>query len=637
MADPTKTTGRLVRFEDFFKENERRWWLSDEDEVHETLFAAFRAIRDADTARLAANRHHARLYGGPGAPDADSWGEAPRDRVSLNVIKNATDAVVAKIGKQRPAPKPLTQGGSPSLQRKARLLERFLGAQFDISRVYQELPKTFLDACVFGTGAAKVFVDADEDNICVERVFPSELFVDHHDGLYGRPRAIIQKKWVARDVLEAEYGTTDELRDIIRRSTKSDDDGFQYDRYDLWYDPKSDQVLVLEAWMTETGEKPGRHVIAVDTGALVDEEWDRDWIPFVFLNWSERLRGFWGQGVAEELNGIQVEINTLLQKIQSAFHLLAVPRVFVDAASKLNKAHFNNKIGAIVPYVGKPPVVNTPQTIHPELFAHLDRLYSRAFEIVGVSQLAATQQNPLGGDASGVALQTWHDMETERFSIQAAKYEQAFLDLSRMMISYAKELGDDFAAPSQSDRNTVDWIRWSEIDMEDDEYVLRIFPASSLPTNPAGRLRAIIAMMNAGLVDPETAKQLLNYPDLDAQLALDRAASELIDHVLETMLDEGEFIRPEPFMDLQLALKKAQLYYNRALRMKVEDDRLELVRRFMRQTKRLLEAAQAEQMKLAMAAAGQNAPTNSAAPPAPGPTGQPPTAVTPQDGTVSSV
>lgn len=629
MADPHKTPGRVVTFETLFEGEDHRWWLAEDDKVHETLFSAYRSIREDDSVRLAANKHHARLYGGPGPTEEEL---VERNRVSLNVIKNATDAVVAKIGKQRPAPKPLTQGGSPSLRRKARLLERFLSAQFDLSRVYSEMPKVFLDACVFGTGAAKVFIE--DDGICLERVFPSELFVDHHDGLYGRPRSIVQKKWVARDVLLQEYG--DDYADIIANATRGDDEA-GHDPFDIWYDPKSDQVLVVEGWTVARGDEPGRHVICLDTGCLVDEDWKHEWLPFVCLNWSERLRGFWGQGIAEELNGLQVEINVLLQKIQSAFHLLAVPRVFVDAASKLNKAHFNNRIGAIVPYVGRPPVVNTPQTIHPELFSHLDRLYNRAFEIVGVSQLSATSRNPLGADASGVALQTWHDLETERFSIQAAKYEQAFLDLARMMIAFAREIGGDFAAPSQSDKNTVDWISWSEIDMKDDEYVLRIFPASSLPQNPAGRLSAVIQMMNAGLLDPDTAKQLLDYPDLDAKLALDRAGSELIDHIIETILDEGEYIRPEPFMDLRLALKKAQLYYNRALRMGVEEERLEMLRRFMRQTKRLLEAAQAEQAKLAAAVAGQNAPTNSAAPPAPGPDGQPPTAITPQDGTVSNV
>lgn len=626
---------RVVRFDEVLLDKDHRWWLADADALHQAVFEAYRHLQNEDSVRLEDAVHYARLYNGPDAPREHTWNARPNERVSLNVIKNAIDAVVAKIGKQRPAPRPLTQGGSPELQRKARLLERFLLAQFDISRVYQEMPKVFLDACVFGTGAAQVFAEGEGDTarICVERIYPGEVFIDHHDGLYGRPKQIIKRRWVSRDRLMADYGDTKERREAIASAARQDDAN-TVDPHDLWFDPRTDQVLVVEAWYCAHGKRDGRHVISIDTGTLQDVPWKHEWLPFVFITWSERLRGFWGQGVAQELNGIQSEINTLLQKIQSAFHLLAVPRVFINASSKFQKAHFNNRIGAIVPYVGQAPVVNTPQTIHPELFAHLDRLYNRAFEIVGVSQLSARQQNPLGADASGVALQTWHDMETERFSIQAAKYEQAFLDLAKKMIAFARDIGGDFAAPSQSDRNTIDRINWSQVNMAEDEYVLRVFPTSSLPSTPSGRLAAVTQMLNVGLLSPDVAKRLLDFPDLEAEMALDRAASDAIDMIIEQILDEGEYTAPEPFMDLQLAMKKAQLWYNRALRLRVPEDRLEMLRRFLRQTKRLLEAAQVEQQKVAMQAAGQNAPTQAAAPPAPGPAGAPPAAVGASDGTI---
>ena len=624
-------SGRVV-YEDIAPGQDLRWWTCpDDDDVYLSVFASFRHIRDQDSRRLGSNKHHSRLYSGPDSFREDVWFGEEESRVSLNVIKNATDAVVAKIGKQRPHPKPLTQGGSPELQRKAKLLDRFIQAQFDISGVYPEMTKAFLDAGVFGTGCLQIY--ASDDKLHVERVYPSELFVHHHDGMYKNPRTIIRKRWVSRDALQEDYDG-EEAETAIRDAGSNSDDG--HDDYDIWYDPQADQVMVLEAWHVGPNGKPGRHVICVDSGTLVDEEWAHPWLPFEFITWTEDLQGFWGRGIAQELNGLQVEINKLLQKIQAVFHLLAVPRVFVDAASKLQKPHFNNRIGAMIPYVGKPPVVSVAQTIHPELFAHLDRLYSRAFEIVGVNQLSASQKNPLGADASGVALQTWHDMESERFSIQADKYSAMAMGVGNKFIALAREIGGDFAAPSARDRNTVDSIKWSDVDMAEDEYVLRVFPTSSLPNDPAGRLSAVTQMLNAGLISLEEGKALLQFPDTEAAMALDRAASDLIDAIIEDMLDEGVYTRPEPFMDLQLALKKTQFWYNKAFRMKVDEDRLELLRRFMRQTKRLLEAAQAEQMKLAAAAAGQNAPTNSAAPMAPGPSGQPPTAVTPEDGTVSA-
>ena len=54
--------------------------------------------------------------------------------------------------------------------------------------------------CVLGTGVLKVFSERDE--LCVERVFPSEIFIDPLEGLYGEPRTFIQRKWMSRRVLE---------------------------------------------------------------------------------------------------------------------------------------------------------------------------------------------------------------------------------------------------------------------------------------------------------------------------------------------------------------------------------------------------------------------------------------------------
>lgn len=614
-----------------------RWWLGKEDEQRfMDVVALYNHMRDTDQLRLEKNRHYARLYGGelyePTGSSLVQQLTSP-NRIQLNVIKSAVDSFVAKIGTQRAAPEPLTQGGNPSLRRKAKLLKRFLQAQFNLSDFYPQATMMVRDGCIFGTGILHPYIE--DDGICIDRVHPSEVFVDPLEAMYGKPRQIIRKRFMARDILVEMFG--EDKVEIIRDAGKTVVVS-ELDRAGVPYDPSSDQVLVLEAWRLPSSDKAkdGVHAIVLDSGELLWEPYTHTFLPFLFYKWSDDLDGFWGRGAVEEMNGIQVEINRLLTKIQSIFHLLAVPRIFVNAASKFQKAHFDNKIGAFIPYQGQPPIVHVAQSVHPEVFQHLDRLYSRAFEIVGVPQLGNRVQNPLSGDASGVALSTWHDIETERFKDKAQKLEKTILAASEHFIALAKDIGGDFAAPSARDRNTIDWIRWSEINLKEDEYYLQVFPVSSLPSTPAGRLQAVIAMLNAQLISPESGKKLLDYPDLEAEMALDRASSDLIDSVIEIMLDEGEYVPPEPFMDLQLALKKAQFWYNKALLDRVEDDRLQLLRFFMTETRKLMQAAMVEQQKLNMEAAGMNQPVNGAAPPAAGTEGAPPTAVSAQDGAMSA-
>lgn len=600
-----------------------RWWTKSDP--HESAIDAYNHIKENDGGRYVDNLRHLRLYG-----NRDYLGVLPstfsesisQDRVTLNVIKSVCDTVSARIAKNRPRPVFLTSGGNYSTRRRAKLLEKFVESQFYTAGVYQVAPRVFLDCCVFGTGIMQVYNIGEK--ICVERVFPGEIYVDQAEGMYGEPKQIYRRKYINRDVLLEMFPGHE---GIIRTAEGPSDDA-----HDLERDSTVDQIEVVEAWHLPSGPDAtdGKHCIIVDGGTLLEESWDHDYFPFVFIRWSERLRGFWGMGLAEELTGIQVEINKLLMKIQKAFQLLAVPWVLVESGSKIKKAHMNNQIGAIIPYSGTPPVVRPNQTMSPEVFAHLDRLYSRAYEIAGVSQLSAASLKPAGLE-SGVALREYNDIESERFALVSRQYEQMFMEIAKQMVNLGKKIAKDnpgYSVVTQRDKFTIEQVKWEDVDLEKDAYVLKVFPSSALPTTPAGRLAMVEQLMAAGLLGPEEAKRLLDFPDLDRELALDRAASDNIDRIIERMVDDGVYEAPEPFMDLILALKKTQAAYNKAVNDSVPEDRLSLMRQFMASIHEMMKRAQ-EEARNATAAPAPGAP------PAPGPNGAAVTALGPEDGNVA--
>lgn len=620
-----------------------RWWLSEGEERFQQLMGAYRAIADRDRPRQEANRHHARLYGNLPVEDIEpsvaQTGVKP-PRVTWNVIANVCDFLHNRIGKLQPLPRPLPIAGNYSLRRRAKLLERFLEAQFRISRVWEAVRHAFLDACVFGTGVIKIY--AADKRICVERIHPSEILVDHHEARYGRPRTLYQRKWVSRDVLRAmfvdgakgaEKARLEEVIDCAGRGTEGDEQADDFLSYD---DGVNDQVLVIEAWHLPSGSKSrdGLHTIVVDSGELFSEEYNKDYFPFVFLRWKKRLEGFWGRGLAEELNGIQVEINRMLIKIQAAYQLMARPLIMVEAGSKIVKSHLTNEIGAIVNYVGSPPVVWAPPTFHPEFYAHLDRLDAKAYEIAGMTQDSAAPK--FGAGESGVARQYRFDIETDRFSTVVQELEAAVMQIGRQMIDLAAELHKQggFSTVAKKDKNSIAHLDWSEVDMKEDEYQLVVLPQSAFPTLPGARIDRVLTLYQAGMFDIDEALRLMDIPDIEDSMDLARAASDDIDRIIEGILDEEVYEPPEPYMDLNLALKKAQSAYNRAKRDGASEESLELLQRFMAQTHLLQQKAQVEQFKVAqMAAAGAEAPMDPSqlppgpgAPPAPGTQGVPPTA-----------
>lgn len=600
------------------RQNINWWQAKDDHEVHTRLLAWYQKLRNDDTDRLELIRRHMRMYGNsPVGSLGLTSAHLGEDRVRLNVIKSAADTVTAKITKNKPRPTPVNTAGNWSLRRKAKFLENFFEAQFYISKVDHISVQVFLDACVMGTGVMKVY--DDRKKIVAERVWPGELFVDAMDGLYQDPNMVVQRKFMDRNVLSKMYP---KHKLAIANARRFDDHGDE-----LGYDDHGDQVLVLEAWRRPSyeGEKDGKHVIIVDGATLLSEPWAEQ-LPFVFLRWSEPLRGFWGIGLAEELVGLQVEINRLLQKIQAAMHLVAVPRVFVEEGSRVQKSYLDNKIGRIIPFRGQKPIFEVTPSVHPEMFTHLNNLYQRAFEIAGVSLMSAGSNKPAGLE-SGAALRTFHDIETERFATIARQWEQMFVQMALLMATVAKRIGGPVMV--QKGKYSLSRVDWSEIDMEADSYVMRVWPASSLPSTPAGRLAAVEEMIQAQIITAERGKQLLDFQDLDKELLLDRAASDNIDRVIEKMLDKGEYEAPEPTMDLELALRKVQAEYNRVLDYDdIPEERLDHLRLFMNTCHRMLKAAMAEQAALQAAPAP-------GAPPPPGPNGAPPTAVQPSDGALN--
>jgi hypothetical protein len=581
------------------------WWAPEDQgdadsRVHERIFATVNHLAEQQMFRTLDNLKWMRLYGNQAALGFTAgtyWrtdtsdAKDPNGRLTLNIIQSVCDTVKSKIAKNRPKPSFVTSGGNWSEQRKAKLLDKYCQGQFHEVGAYKLGVRAVLDSTVFGTGVDKVYLR--DGKICVDRVIPEELLVDDADGIYGTPRSIYQRKAIPREVL---LGSLDDFNiDAKRRAdveaavrdAKRPADG-------LPLGSVGDMVEVVEAWHLPSSSKAkdGRHVIAIDKAWLVDEEWKREEFPFVFLRWAERLLGFWGQGLAEQLAGLQLEINKLLKKIRDILHIASTNRVYLERGSKIDAKQLSNAIGAIVYYTGTPPVERAGNSVPPELFEQLERLYQKAFEIAGVSQLAAQAKKPAGLD-SGEAIRTYDDIETERFSTFAQALEQYYLDLGRQMISLAKEV-PDFEVRAVS-RKFMRSIKWKDVDLDDDKYVMQMFPTSSLPTTPAARQQTVAEWQKAGWISNEEARRLLDFPDLESSNNLAFAAFEDIAREIEHLLEGGDFRPPEPYQNLQLGQQMMQSAYLRARDEGAPEEVLDGLRHWMDEAAALVQKAIAAQ------------------------------------------
>ena len=564
----------------------RDWWNSkDSMEMAQSITSTVVYLSTHQSARLTQYNNSVRLYGNMTLMGLNGLSfnkimnqQTPqRDRVTYNLMMSVIDTITAKIAKNKPKPLFLTSGGDYKAQRKAKKLNKFIEGIFYETDAYTLGVEAFKDACIFGDGVIHVF--EEDKKVKFERVIPSEMYVDEIEGFYGNPRQLHRIKAVDRQTAIAAYPEFKEQ--LLNVNAMNPDDTGKGQVI-------SDLIIMCESWHLPSGKDAGdgKHVLIATNVVIFEEEWKREDFPFVFMKWSKRVYGFWGGSLCEQLQNIQTEINKILWVIQRSMHLAGSFKIFIENSSKIVKEHIDNGLGTIVSYTNNPPVYATPPIIQPEIYTQLERLIEKGYAVAGVSQLSAASKKPDGLD-SGKALREFNDIESDRFNIVGKNYENLFLELGKKALKVAEKIGGiTVRAPN---KKIVEIISLKDCKLKDSEYVMQCYPISSLPQDPAGRLQTIQEYIQAGFIDQREGQRLLDFPDLDAIENLNSAMEDHFHGIFEKMVEDGEYTPPEPLDDLMLGKRLALMYYQKGKCQQLEEEKLELFRRFIEQCDTLVQ------------------------------------------------
>lgn len=557
-----------------------RWWKRKGDDIAAGIGSDLTLLRKHQTQRAIQYVVSTRLYGNlPPLPFGgmstvklnDRISGIIRDRLTFNVVNSAIETLVSKLAKNKPRPWFLTSGGDYRQQRRAKGLTRFVDGVFYENDADAKMQTMQRDACVYGDGLIHVF--ARNGRVAWERALAVEMYADELEGYYGKPRSLHRVKDVDRAMLADQFP---DHADGINTAPSAFSDSPSLPLV-------GDMVQVRESWHLPSGEESedGRHVISVEGCTLLDEEWEHNWFPFARLQFAPRLYGYWGQGAAEQLQPIQLEINKLLSTISKSMWLAGTFKIFLENGSKVVKEHLNNDIGTMITYTGTPPQYALPPVVQPEVYQQFETLCRKAYEQIGVSQLSANSQKPAGLN-SGKALREYNDIESDRFLTIGQQYERASLELSRLSIETVKSIAKRgryrVFAPEKGRALEIDW---ADIRLDESDYVMKCFPVSSLPNDPAGRLQTIQEYAQAGYLTPRQAQRLLAFPDLEQEDSLASAMEDHLTSALEGMVYEGKAYQPEPYDDLAMARELALEMYARGRTNGLEEERMEMLRAFM--------------------------------------------------------
>lgn len=561
------------------------WWQSEKD-PHEAISKFIQVLRDEQEGYYSDIVTFMGLYNGRPLHSRYAHGSMQyallrQPRLTFNIIHSLCQAATSKIAKHKPAVSFLTEGGNYSQKRKSKLFGKLMQGQFYSMKMYPVAQKVFLDACITGTGVIKYYTEFGK--IKAERVPVHELTIDPIEAETGNmPRQMFQTKKVSRHVLAEMF--PEKKDQILSTESKRDDTHTEDERF-------SDMIECHEAWHLPSGPEAedGRHIICINDVTLLDDVWEKDHFPFTFIRWTENPTSFWGNGLAKEVKGIQVEINKLLARIQEQMHL-ATPKIFIEDSSKIVQSHLNNRVFGAIKYRGTPPQFFVPRAVGNDMFAHLDRLVERAYEMTGISQLAAQSKKPVGLE-SGRALREFSDIESERFMVVGQAYEQLFLDASEQIINLirdAHEENNPYIISAFDKKVGLEKVKWSEINLDDDEYIIQVKPIGSLPQTPSAKLASVAEMHMNGFFSTEEAHQLLDFPDLERANKMKTAFIDIIDKIIENILEKSKYIAPESYMNLEFGIARMQQAYNMSMLDDTPNSKLELMRRWISQANGLL-------------------------------------------------
>jgi hypothetical protein len=602
---------RRNRYREIQKRADVAWWEADITEKQRST----RLIEVA--ARMARNQQwrqeeamgHSRLYGNSavmGFGVGHYMRPTPRmgSRIGLNVTKSCTDSLAAKITKDHPKITFQTTGAEYETMQRAKTLETFVHGQFGELNLYEMGPGMVTDAGVWGTGwwLFDKYGQGSRQRIRCQRVYDWQLLFDEQESFRGNPPQIVWERFEDRERVIAEYAITIEEDDSIEVDEELASriklaSAEREDEQNTNTETISDQVKLTEGWRlpSKPGMKDGRHTITCQDVLLVDEPWEKDHFDFVRFTLLAPQAGYRGTGLAEQLLNLQLEINVLMSKIQRGHHMMAAGHWLIHSSAKINQNKITNDFDTLRWTGGVEPKPITVEPLGASVYEHLERLYAKAYEISGISQLEASSQKPRGLN-SGKALDTYLDITTERFAVTLRRYQHCYVRAAEIILELSQEIAEeneDFDVISKNEAGETTHVKYRDGELQKNEYVLELIPTNALADDPSERIAQAQAWAAAGWIDPVTAKRLVDFPDLQGANAqdLDLTAFNAVEKTLSNMVKTGDYHGPLEALNLPVAIRQAQLMLVRAWGENMPQDKQKLLRNWITDAQAMLAKA----------------------------------------------
>lgn len=470
-------------------------------------------------------------------------------RQIINTTQSILDTFVAEAVESESKPTFDVDDGDWEAHQKAEDLDKFVWGEMYRLKCMELLRLGFRDAGWAGDGWVK-FVQRDK-KVYAERTLPLEILIDEAAAMSGPPQEMYQRRYVSRSYAMSLFPDRADEIGLLSNETAP---------Y-MWPGTDSDMVVLYEGWHLAQGKTKGRHILCCGTVVLSDDEWPYEVFPFARMTWNPAILGGYSQGLVEILAPLQLELNKMMKRIQHSLHLMSVPRVWQNSATKVNP-EYDNLIGNVYKYSGPKPEFDIAPAVNPELYAQADRIRERMYEQARTNPVRAQGQMPSRID-SRPGFEEWVTT-ADSANAWLWKMQQDFtLQCAEQIIRVAKEIVKEHGSYQAFGRakDFIEKLDFKDFDLEDDRFVIKLQATNFLPSTITGKRLAFMKLAELPMFanSPDDLLEMAgDHPDLKGLMKRKNVNRELVEKQMYSIIRKRKYFGPEQYQDLPAAKQFAQ-------------------------------------------------------------------------------
>ncbi len=492
-----------------------------------------------------------------------------------------------------------------------------------------------------GSGFLRVGPDFAQSTVVCRRVNPLDVLFDEVEARDGVPQTVYVRhnldKGVASSTFDVAlagmnvHGTFAErelaLQGADTIDVLSDDRTMkQRNRLEIW------EAIHRPSRYLSPGNasEDGMQLYACNGATLACNEWDSPRFDIVDFTPIPSFSGLYGIPLMRFLASPQIELELVDLRMQRAIRRLGGVNIAVPRQAKISARQLTNDSGMIFEYDGQvmPQALVTPP-FHDSVLQYRQLLDQDVVKFAGQNMTAATGSIPPNlTNVSGKALNTALDTGSRVNAYVLRERERMIIRVTDLVLDAITKLVEkqpDLTARFLKGKGYQE-IKWSRILEQRRKWVLRCKPINALSTHPTARLQQATELLSQRAIDNTEWRRITRIGDVKANDMLVLSPEDRIEQLLDQIVATGKYRWPEEFYDLQKCMQVGVAYYQMAQVQNVPEDRLKSLRQWCTDTQYLMDKAEEDARRKALAAQAMQAPPGGppgGGPPPPGGGGPP--------------